>query len=83
MSELPSWERFTARAASEPVVIFINVGKLMAEERFYRPPLVALSCLVDTLHVDEAAQFLDFNGKHMLRVLKPKYGGIVLTSDPA
>ena len=81
--DLSVWEDLVAQTQKEPLVFFLTVGKLMNEERHYRTPLDALACSVDFLHADEAAQILNWNGKHMLRVLKPKTGKLALTGDTA
>ena len=66
MKDLSVWEDLVAQTKSEPLVFFLTVGKLMNEERHYRTPLDALACSVDFVHVDEAAQILNWNGKHLL-----------------
>ena len=81
MQDLSVWETFLSRANSEPLVFFLTVGKLMGEERFYRTPLDVLACLADLVHIDEASQLLNFNGKHIWRVVKPGSGKVVLTGD--
>ena len=83
MKDLPVWESLLARAKSEPLVFHITVGKSAGEERFWRTCLDVLACLVDLLHIDEGGQILHFNGKHLLRFLKPDSGQLVLTGDTA
>ena len=83
MKDLSVWEDLVAQTQKQPLVFFLTVGKLKNEERHYRTPLDALACSVDFLHVDEATQILNWNGKHLLRVLKPKTGKLALTGDTA